>query len=301
VDDDGCFLGNKAYYERCEDKEFGCPDFCGEMPAPACIEHQCTHSYPRREWDWTFQDCEQVPEAETARCQALVAWSVAGHDPEGALERCETLGEFRDVCFQQVAESVAAEDVELAEAICDEKIDPPRNNYCYSMVAQLASGLSEDMLDRAIGMCGKIDMQATKDECYQRLVRHVVTFKSAQYGLDFCETNVQGQLYRNMCMSGIASVAKDPSICAAVAEGYEQRRCLARIYERVVRDIVESQSEQEALDFCRTEVEDTLERDVCLTEVAHMSTDGSICEEVGDAELKSSCTVYIETNQGGEE
>ena len=301
VDDDGCFLGNKAYYERCEDKEYGCPDFCGEMPVPACIEHQCTHNYPRREWDWTFADCERVPETETSRCQALVAWSVARHDLEGTLERCETLGTFKDVCYQHVAESIAVENVDQAEEICDEKIDPMRNNYCYSMVAQLVSGVNEGMLDRAIDLCGKIDMQATKDECYQRLARHIVTFKSPQYALDFCHANIQDPLYRDICLSGVASVAEDPSICATVAEGYEQRRCLTRIYERVVRSIVESQSEQDALDFCHTGVEDALERDVCLTEVAHMSTDESICEKVVDAELKGSCMVYIEINQEGDE
>jgi hypothetical protein len=147
----------------------------------------------------------------------------------------------------------------------------------------------------------RIDRQATKDECHHRLVRHVVVFKSAQYGLDFCETNIQDPLYRDMCLSGVASVAQDPSICTAVTEGHEQRRCLTRIYEWMVRGIVESQSEQDALDFCRTEIEDTLERDICLTEVAHISTDGSICEEVGDIELKSSCMVYMETNQEGDE
>jgi hypothetical protein len=169
------------------------------------------------------------------------------------------------------------------------------------MVAQLVSGESEGMLDRAIEMCGKIDMLATKDECYQRLVRHVVTFKSPRYALDFCKTNIQDPLYRDMCLSGVASVADDPSICATVAEGHEQRRCLSRIYERVVRGIVESGSEQEALDFCRLEVEETLERDICLTEVARLSTDPSICEGVIDAELKRSCMVYMELDQEGDD
>jgi hypothetical protein len=298
VEDSGCFLGNRTYYERCEEKEHGCPDFCIHAPSPACIRHQCTHNYPMREWDWTFTDCEDsVPEAETARCQAIVAWSVAKDDLAGALAKCETLGDFQAICYQQVAESIAIEDVDQAEEICDERIDAFESDFCYSTIAQLVSGLDADMLDRAIAICGKIDMAITRDECHQRLVRHVVTFKSVQDGRDFCRERIEDPFFRDRCFSGIAIVAADTAICAEVSDDYEKRSCVVRIYEGIARDRVESQSEQAALDFCRAEVAGAWEREVCLVEVAHLSTDASICDGMVDAELKNACIKYVEFNQ----
>lgn len=298
VDDSGCFLGNRTYYDRCEEKEHGCPDFCGYASPPACIQHQCTHNYPRREWNWTFADCEEeVPETETARCQAIVAWSVAKDDLAGALAKCETLDDLQTICYQHVAESIAVEDVDQAEEICDERIDALNSDFCYSTIAQLVGGLDADMLDRAIAMCEKIDRAATRDECYQWLAHHVVAFKLVQDGLDFCRERIENPSYRDNCFSGVARVAKDTAICAEVGDDYEKRSCIVRTYEGIARDVVESQSEQAALDFCRTDVTDAWERDVCLTEVAHLSTDASICDEVTDAELKNTCMAYVAFNQ----
>jgi hypothetical protein len=298
VDDDGCFLGNQTYYDRCEDKEHGCPDFCGKMPQPACIQHQCTHNYPVRAWDWTFTDCvENVPETETARCQAVVAWSVAKRDLASALAKCETLGGFRVVCYLQVAESIAVDNVDQAEEICDERVEAFDRDFCHSTVAQLVGGLDAGMLERAISMCGKIDTAISRDECHQRLARHVVAFVSAQDGLDLCRERIESPFYRDWCFTEIARSMEDTAICGEVSDAYERQSCIVRIYEDIVRDIVESKSEQAALDYCTTDVADAWERDVCLTEVAHLSTNASICDVVIDDELKDGCMRYIEFNQ----
>lgn len=47
IEDAGCFLGNKNYYEKCADKTGLCMDFCtgwGQPPVK-CINNQCTNSY----------------------------------------------------------------------------------------------------------------------------------------------------------------------------------------------------------------------------------------------------------------
>lgn len=46
--DQGCFLGNKNYYDKCVDKSEMCYDFCygWDQPKPACIEHRCIKSRP---------------------------------------------------------------------------------------------------------------------------------------------------------------------------------------------------------------------------------------------------------------
>ena len=43
----GCFTGNKAYYEKCEDKSMSCTDHCqgwGQPPVK-CINNKCSNSY----------------------------------------------------------------------------------------------------------------------------------------------------------------------------------------------------------------------------------------------------------------
>jgi hypothetical protein len=102
---------------------------------------------------------------------------------------------------------------------------------------------------------------------------------------------------RDYCFTGIASTTANPAICEEVVEDYQKRNCVSRIYERIIRDIIESKSEQHALDFCKTDVEDSLQRDICFTEIAHMSTDSSICEMVIDDDLKRSCERYIGLNK----
>lgn len=45
----GCFMGNKAYYERCEDKSMSCTDNCqgwGQPPVK-CVNNRCSNSYDR--------------------------------------------------------------------------------------------------------------------------------------------------------------------------------------------------------------------------------------------------------------
>ncbi len=43
----GCFMGNKDYYNRCEDKSIGCDDFCAGrgQKAVKCIENKCSIMY----------------------------------------------------------------------------------------------------------------------------------------------------------------------------------------------------------------------------------------------------------------
>jgi hypothetical protein len=222
---------------------------------------------------------------------------VAKHDLASALAKCETLTDLRGICYQQVAESIAVENVDQAEEICDERLDDFDRDFCYSTVAQLVSGVDAGMLERAIVMCGKVDIAIARDECHQQLARHIVTFVSAQDGLDFCRERIEGPFYRDWCFTGVARSTKDTAICAEVSDGYERQSCIVRIYEDIVRGTVQSESEQVALDFCTTDVADAWERDVCLTEVAHLSNDGSICDAVADDELKDACMGYIEFNQ----
>ncbi|MFC2143292.1 hypothetical protein ACFLQN_02745 [Candidatus Aenigmatarchaeota archaeon] len=47
IEHDGCFMGNKNYYEKCEDKTFACLDFChgwGQKPVK-CINNKCENIY----------------------------------------------------------------------------------------------------------------------------------------------------------------------------------------------------------------------------------------------------------------
>jgi hypothetical protein len=45
----GCFTGNKAYYEKCEDKSRSCSDHCQgwAQPPVKCINNKCSNSYDR--------------------------------------------------------------------------------------------------------------------------------------------------------------------------------------------------------------------------------------------------------------
>jgi len=44
----GCFMGNKAYYKKCEDKKLSCSDGCTRgRPPVKCINNKCSNSYNR--------------------------------------------------------------------------------------------------------------------------------------------------------------------------------------------------------------------------------------------------------------
>jgi len=46
--DNGCFLGNKKYYDECVDKSQVCYDFCygWGQPTPTCVAQRCVMRYP---------------------------------------------------------------------------------------------------------------------------------------------------------------------------------------------------------------------------------------------------------------
>ncbi|MBN1618986.1 hypothetical protein JW887_06650 [Candidatus Dojkabacteria bacterium] len=47
VDGAGCFMGNKEYYDKCEDKEMICDDYCegwGQKDVK-CIKNECKNIY----------------------------------------------------------------------------------------------------------------------------------------------------------------------------------------------------------------------------------------------------------------
>lgn len=212
TDLEGCFLGNKEYFEKCVNKERGCLDYCAGwgQPPVKCFYNQCTNDYPKKDWDWTFEDCEkEVPEEHIARCQAIIAGSVAKNSLEKALNKCQELNS--DICYYNIADVIAENNINQAEELCGQA--GGYNNNCYKDIAIKISSLGETEVERAIAICNKITIQGTKEVCYQMISPGIAKFKSKDFAIEYCHNKIISDQWRNACYRRIAEKLKDRSIC----------------------------------------------------------------------------------------
>lgn len=143
---------------------------------------------------------------------------------------------------------------------CDKITDTESRDFCYrSSNEQNLPFLNRGLPDFSV--CAKIQSLSEKDLCYIDAIRAAK---------DFSCSRVNGK-EKDYCLTVVADIKTDPSLCKSIIDRGEQGRCFGKIFSSYVYRII-----REETGTCK-DVADNYAKDSCYFHYARYRADYSVC------------------------
>ncbi|MCU0653519.1 MAG: hypothetical protein MUD10_04635 [Candidatus Pacebacteria bacterium] len=187
---------------------------------------------------------------------------------------CEKIaeGKYADSCRFGLAYDEAVEKKDLS--VCDNKIyDTGKKDVCYNAVARATRDWS---------ICDKITTQKSKCSCYGKKA-------FALKDPSLCEQCNDDEIFTSDyadCYYQIARENQDPSICGMVQR--PEGKCMC--YENVAEDLKDPSLCEQCRDCADCKATNYEE---CLSDVAQVKRDQSICGAIQDQNTKDDCYYWV--------